>query len=323
MRVGKLTNEQLDRIILKKLKHTRSEVICAPSIGVDCTAVKLNDGVAVLSCDPITAAESGIGRLTVNVSCNDAAAAGAEPIGLMITLLLPPSVCECEVEAVMDEIIAASEAANVDVIGGHTEVTPAVNRIVTCATVIAKPVGNGVITPTGMRPGDDIVLTKHAGLEGAMILADKAPDGLLTEDEKAEVKAFAKNTTVVREGLYAAAHGATAMHDVTEGGIYGAMWEMSAASGCSIDFDSRKIDIHHITRKLCRHFDIDPYKLISSGCMLIAIQDGGALVNGLTALGISAAVIGKALKAEGECIVKDENGCIVPPPEADEIYKVF
>lgn len=320
MRIGKLTNEQLDRLILNKLKHTRSEVICAPSIGVDCTAVKLKNGIAVLSCDPITAAESGIGRLTVNVSCNDAAAAGAEPIGLMVTLLLPPSVCENDIESVMDEIEAAAAYAHVDIIGGHTEVTNAVTRIVTCAAVIARPVGKSLITPKGMQDGDEIVITKHAGLEGALLLAQKAPEGFLTNEEMQAALGFADMTSVVMEGLYAAKHGANAMHDVTEGGILGALWEVCQASGIGIRFDKRLIPIHPVTLKLSRLFGIDAYKLISSGCMLISVQDGKKLVKGLKRLGIDAAVIGRA-DASIPCEVIDEEGTVIAPPEADEIYK--
>ena len=322
MRIGKLTNEQLDELILSKLRHTRGEVVCAPSVGVDCTAVKLQDGLAVLSCDPITAAESDIGRLTVNVSCNDAAASGAEPIGLMVTLLLPPSVTEEEIGRVIDEIVAAAEAAHVDVIGGHTEITPAVTRIVTCATVIAQPVGAGFISPKGMKVGDDIVVTKHAGLEGALIMADKLPEKaeLLTDEELKTVRSFSKLTSVVDEGLYAAREHAHAMHDVTEGGIFGALWEMSTASGVGIEFDLGLIPVHPITRKLCRYYCVNPYKLISSGSMLIACADGKALASGLRALGIDAAVIGKAVDNGG--VVRSTGGRLIEPPEADEIYKV-
>ncbi|MCR5807995.1 MAG: AIR synthase family protein [Clostridiales bacterium] len=324
MRTGKLSNEQLDRLILSKLKHTRNEVVCAPSVGVDCTAVYLERGLAVLSCDPITAAETGVGRLTVNVSCNDAAASGAEPIGLMITLLLPPSVTEEEVGAVMDEIIEAAGNANVDVIGGHTEITPAVNRIVTCATVIAQPVGEELITPKGVQPGDDIIVTKHVGLEGAMILADKLPEGQteFTCEELREVRSFADSTSVVKEGIFAARNGAHAMHDVTEGGILGALWEMSTASDVGIEFDAERIPVREVTKKLCAHYGIDVYKLISSGCMLIAHERGYELCRKLSELGVEAAVIGKAFEKGRGGIVVSLEGQLVDPPEADEIYKV-
>jgi hydrogenase maturation factor len=321
MRTGKLSNEQLDKLILSKLRHTREEVVCAPSVGVDCTAVALEKGLAVLSCDPITAAETGIGRLTVNVSCNDAAASGAEPIGLMLTLLLPPSVTEEEVGLVMDEIVGAAAQANVDIIGGHTEITPAVTRIVTCATVIAQPVGDTLITPKGMREGDTVVMTKHAGLEGAAILADKLPagQGVLTEAEISEVHGFASQTSVVLEGLYAARRGAHAMHDVTEGGVFGALWEMSTASGVGIVYNEANIPVHPLTKKLAAHYGIDVYKLISSGSMLIACENGFKLCEELCALGIEAAVVGIAHGPAGE--VRSTDGKILEPPEADEIYK--
>lgn len=322
MRIGKLSNEQLDKLILNKLKHTRREVICAPSVGVDCTAVRLENGLAVLSCDPITAAETGIGRLTVNVSANDAAASGAEPIGMMVTLLLPPSVTEDDVDKLMDELLDAAEKANIDIIGGHTEITPAVSRIVTCATVIASPVDGRFISPKGVEDGDCIVITKHAGLEGAMIMADKLLEGqtVLTDAERDEIRAFADDTSVVREGLYAAKHGAHAMHDVTEGGVLGALWEMSAASGMGIEFDRALIPVHPLTKKLADHYGIDVYKLISSGSMLISCADGEALVKGLKSAGVAAAVIGRATRAFTS--VRDINGNTVEPPEADEIYKV-
>lgn len=320
MRVGKLTNEQLDRLILSKIKHNRSEVVMAPGIGVDCTAVDIGDRLTILSCDPITAAQTRIGALSVNVCCNDAAASGAEPIGLMVTFLLPPSVTEEEISDLMDELIEAADNANVDVIGGHTEITNAVNRIVTCTTVIAREGKNGAVSPRGMREGDYLIMTKHAGLEGANIIADCVEDihSILTDDEIACAHAFAAQTNVVKEGLYAADNGATAMHDATEGGILGASWELSDASGVGLVIDKDAIAVHPVTEKLCAAVGIDPLRLISSGCMLITCPNGKEMVEGLQSIGIDARIIGRAL-GEG---VRLTDGTVVEPPDADEIYKV-
>ena len=104
MRIGKLDNDTLNELILNKFAHTRKEVVCSPHVGVDCAAVDLGGRIAVLSTDPITAAGKHIGSLTVHVSCNDAAAAGAEPIGLLVTLLAPPSVTESDIAGVADEL---------------------------------------------------------------------------------------------------------------------------------------------------------------------------------------------------------------------------
>ena len=171
MRIGKLDNDQLNGLILSKFRHVRKEVVCSPRVGVDCAAVDLGGRLAVLSTDPITSAAKNLGQLTVHVSCNDAAAAGAEPVGLLVTLLVPPTATESDIARVADELASAAEQAGVEIIGGHTEVTDSVTRMVTCATVLAKAGARGVLDARDMRPGNDLVLTKSAGLEGAAILA--------------------------------------------------------------------------------------------------------------------------------------------------------
>lgn len=321
MRVGKLTNEQLDRLILKKLKHNRREVVMSPGIGVDCTAVDIGNRLTILSSDPITAAKTRIGSLSVNVCCNDAAASGAEPIGLMVTLLLPPEVTEDEIEELADELVRAADNANVDIIGGHTEITNSVTRIVTSTTVIAREGKNGLISPRGMREGDALIMSKHAGLEGANILADHMENvsAVLNQEEIEEAHTFAEMTCVVKEGLFAADNGATAMHDATEGGVLGACWELAEASGIGLELYRERIAIHPVTKKLCDAAGIDPMKLISSGCMLITCPDGEKMVQGLLELGITAHVIGKAHGVG----VRFSDGEIIQPPDADELYKVI
>ena len=125
--------------------------------------------------------------------------------------------------------------------------------------------------------------------------------------------------SVVKEGLYAAEHGATAMHDITEGGVFGAAWEMAEASGCGMVLYPEKVLMHPITKKICQKFGIDPYRLISSGSMLIACDDGEGMVKGLAAIGIPAAVIGKAVESG----VSTADGTEIPAPEADDLYKII
>ncbi len=321
MRLGKLDNETLNNIVLSKLKHVRAEVVCAPSVGVDCAAVDMGGRLAVLSTDPITSAVKHIGRLTVHVSCNDAAAAGAEPVGLLVTLLAPPAATIEELDEVMTELAETAALEHVEILGGHTEVTDSVTRVITCATVLAKAGERGVITPGGMKAGDSIVLTKHAGLEGAAIIASEFSHLLkgVSEAELQTARGFIERVSVVKEGLLAASMGADAMHDVTEGGVLGAAWEMAFAAGCGMVLDAEKIPVHPVTEKLCKELKLDPLRLISSGCMLIAIADGEKLAHSLREKGVEASVIGRA---EGT-VAKLSDGTRVEPPEADELYKLF
>lgn len=322
MRTGKLDNEVLNDLILKKYRHIRSEVKGSPMIGMDCAAVDLGGRLAVLSTDPITAADKNIGRLTVNISCNDAAAAGAEPIGMLVTLLAPPSITPEELGSIADELAEAAVDANIDIIGGHTEITESVTRVVTSATVIAKSLTEKSLASAKLHRGDSIVMTKSAGLEGAAIVASDFADRLgeaLTAEEIEYAKSFVRRISVVKEGIYAALNGANAMHDITEGGVFGAVWEMAQGAECGVVVDVDAIPVEDVTRKICAATGLDVYKLISSGSMLIACPDGDAMVRGLRENGIEAAVIGKA---EGDEIITKDNRPILPP-QSDEIYKLF
>lgn len=320
MRIGKLDNDELSRLILSKFKHRRPEALSAPRIGVDCAAVDLSGRIAVLSTDPITSAVKSIGRLTVHINCNDAAAAGAEPVGLLVTLLIPPSATYEEVGLVADELASEAALANVDIIGGHTEVTEAVTRMVTCATVLAKAPEGGMLDPSMIEDGDDIVLTKCAGLEGTAVIAEDHADRLdfLSSDELDEARSFINVISVVREGVYASSHGAHAMHDVTEGGVLGAVSELSEASGRGITLDAAAIPIHPVTKKICSRLGLDPLRLLSSGAMLIACPDGRGLTAGLCGIGVRATVIGKV----GGSGARTSDGRAIDPPGADELYRI-
>ncbi len=322
MRLGKLSNDKLKSLILDKFDHFRSEVVCSPQIGVDCAAVDLGGKLAILSTDPITSASNNLGRLTVHVSCNDAAAAGAEPIGLLVTLLLPPSATEELIAKIADDLSAAAKEANVEIIGGHTEVTDSVTHPVTCATVLAKAAQRGILKPGGMVEGNDIVFTKHACIEGTAIIASDFEDklGFLSRAELDEAIGYLSKVSVVKEGLYAMEHGATAMHDITEGGILGAAYEMAYSANCGMTLEKSTIPLSSVTRKITEALGLNPYKLLSSGSMLISCENGTELVAGLAEIGVEATVIGKATRTKDNAVYFD--GKPVEPPQADELYKL-
>jgi hydrogenase maturation factor len=109
------------------------------------------------------------------------------------------------------------------------------------------------------------------------------------------------------------------MHDVTEGGVLGAVWELAYANGCGAEVFSERISIHAETRALCAEAGLDPLRLIGSGSLLIACKDGESLVHALKANGIEAAIIGRAI-AGTTCLF---DGDAMEEPHADEIYKLY
>lgn len=326
MEIGKIPNDILKEIVLDKINFKRDEVLIRPKIGEDCGAINFGNHICVFSTDPITGTAKEIGRLAVHISCNDVASCGAEPVGIMITLLAPPHSTRQELEQIMSQIFQTAEELNVDIIGGHTEVTNAVNRYVINSVALGKAASDKLVRTSGALPGDQVILTKTAGVEGTAILAHEKAEELARRFGMELVRkaaAFMDSISVVPEGILAGQFGVTSMHDVTEGGVLGAAWEVSEASGTGIKLYRDQIPVAPETVKICGHFHIDPLKLISSGCMLITCSDGEGLVKKLQEKGISAAVIG-VMTENGDKLMESENSSEpIPPPGSDELYKVL
>lgn len=322
--IGKIPNDTLEKLLKMYDKPKRTEVISRPMIGEDCAALDLGGDLCVVTTDPITGSDDETGFLGVNIACNDLASAGAEPLGLMVTILAPVGTEIEELEKIMKQLKAGSEMVNADIIGGHTEITDAVNRMVLSVTAIGRVKKGKLVTTQGAKPGDDIILTNYAATEGTVILSYFFEEEFRREfgsEFVEEGKKLLSNISVVKEGLLAANYGVTSMHDVTEGGVLGALWEIGSASGYGLEVELRKIPILEHTRRICNFLKIDPLKLISSGCMLITTPNGEGLLKILHQNDIKASIIGQITFSK-ECIIKEgEKHIKIKVPESDELYK--
>ncbi|MGB9826005.1 MAG: AIR synthase family protein [Desulfofundulus sp.] len=327
MQPGKLAPELLNRIVFPYLGAKRQDVLVRPGIGQDCSVVDFGSELAVLSSDPITASGHHLGYLAVHVSANDIAATGAEPVGLLLTLLLPPGTSLDEIEAIMRDIHAAAGSLNMAVLGGHTEFTNAVCQPVAAVTALGRAPKGRYITAAGGRPGDTLLLTKTAGCEGTAILASDLTDKLeaaLGADLVRRAQGFIGRISVVPEGRIAAAHGASAMHDVTEGGVLGAVAELATASGCGVELWADKVPLAPETAAICEVLGLNPLGLIGSGSLLIASAEPDSIMSALRAAGIPVTPIGRLLRVEEGLwlIARGERQPLIVPPR-DELYRAI
>ena len=327
MNLGKISETVLKRSILKQIGHRRSEVLVGPAIGEDCSVLTIaEDEVLVLSTDPITGTVQDIGTLAVHITANDIASNGAEVIGIMLTILLPEQTSEEELRTAMQEIEAVCKKLNIEILGGHTEVTRAVHQPIITVTGVGKMKREHMIKTAGAKPGQEIVMTKWAGLEGTAIIAAAKETELRTKYNQSFLdgaKNMINDISVVPEAKVARAVGVTSMHDVTEGGIFGALWEIGAASKVGLEVDLKKIILKQETVEICEFYDINPYMLISSGCMLIITDQANYLVDQLKMNGIAAAVIGRIIEGNDRIIINEEERRFLEPPKSDELYKVM
>jgi hydrogenase expression/formation protein HypE len=324
MRPGKLTARDLRERIFPFLGR-RDDVLVHATVGQDCAILDFGPSVCVVTTDPITGAGEHLGRLAVHVACNDLATTGAEPVGLLLTLLLAEATAEADLEAIMREAGAAAKAVGVEIVGGHTEVTAGLPHSIVVTAAIGRAPRDKYVSAAGGRPGEVLVLTKTAGIEGTAILAADLAGrlrGAVDEATLARARAFIDRISVVPDGRIGARCGATAMHDVTEGGVLTGAWELADASGCGVRLDADAVPVAPETRAICDALGADPLALISSGAMLIAVPDPWPLQAELARAGIPSAVIGTLVERE-RVVTRDGRTGELAPPDRDELWRLL
>lgn len=326
MKIGKLPEQVLLRSVLKEVGHRREEVLMGPGVGQDCAVVALDsDEMFVMSADPITGTVKDIGSHSIHITANDLAASGAEPVGVMLTILIPEETAESELRVMMRDVEQTCKALHMEVLGGHTEVTNVVRQpLISVAGVGKVKKGREVLT-NGLKAGDDLIVTKWIALEGTSIIAKEKEADLkkaLPEELVDTAKRFDQYLSVLPESRIAVAHGVSAMHDITEGGILGALWEFGEGAGVGLDVELRQIPIRQESVEICERYGLNPYQLMSSGSMLIGTTRGAALVRRLREAGIPAVLIGQTTEGRDRILRNGEEIRYLDRPQSDELYRL-
>ncbi len=325
--IGKLDSKLLKKTVYENIRFKREEVTQRPGIGEDCAVINFGEYECVMSTDPITGSLEDIGKLAIDVTLNDIASNGVEPLGIMLAVMLPYGTKVSDIDRIMKQAGEEAEKYSLEIMGGHTEITEAVNRPVVVSTAIGRCGAGKSVDSSNIKAGDRILVSKELGLEGIGIIAKERADKLrdiLSEEELAEAQSFIEKTNAVAEGILAGRVGVDGMHDITEGGLLGAVWEMCETSGLGAKIDFNAVPFSDTGRKICDFLGIDFLRLISSGSMLIVAEPGKAaeLVLRAGAEGILITDIGEITES-GRMMVKNGKNTIIEPPESDELYRAL
>ncbi|WP_461866827.1 AIR synthase family protein [Thermococcus sp.] len=325
---GKVPPEKLKELVFNHLGDKGERVMIRSGLGVDATAIEFGDTVLVASTDPITGAERNIGFYAVHVNANDVATFGAMPKWFLVTILLPEDADEALLKEIMEEIHSNCRKLRVAVVGGHTEVTPGLKKPIVVGTMLGEAKRERLVLSNGAKPGDAIILTKGAGIEGTAIIASERQcelEEVFGQEFVKKAKAFLKNISVVKDALIASEIGAHAMHDPTEGGIANGLHEMAEAADLGFKVYYERIPIAEETRKICEFYNLNPLALISSGALMIAAEKGKAeeIIKALKFNGINASIIGEFLEDSNKrLIIQNEEEKTLEQPPTDELWKV-
>ncbi len=306
---GKISASDFSELILPKQGKTRNEVKTGPAFGVDTAVIDLgnNQGLAVSS-DPLSLIPTlGLKEsawLSVQLLVNDMATTGFAPMYGQFVLNLPPDLTKSDFEEYWHYIHHFCREAGVSITGGHTCQIEGQNSTISGGgTMFLTAPLDQIITSDGAEPGDKILMTKESALISTSILAQSFPNTVKKELGEPVYETACKNfyrTSVLKDALIAAdclrpKKELKAMHDVTEGGILGAISEMAEASKCGFRVQSDRISAGNAQKKVAKLFKLDHKQIVGAGSMIMVVKAGTEknLITRLEDEGIAAAVVGE------------------------------
>ncbi|AKH97332.1 AIR synthase family protein [Halanaeroarchaeum sulfurireducens] len=323
--IGKVSPEDLAAHVFGKTGAPDDSVIQGPAYGEDAAAIAVPEGTLVVNSDPISLAVGHVGTLGINVACNDVAASGAEPAWLTVMIFLPASADDGRVlEEVTTQLHETAIDRDVTIVGGHSEYNPALERpllSLTCMGMADRFVPTG-----GATPGDHVILTKGAGIEGTAILATDFADDLRAagvEDTVIErASTFYDDLGVTTESR-AVRDVATAMHDPTEGGLIDGLFELASASDVSLQIDTDAIPIRPETVAVTDAVDADPLQIFGSGALAATVPEDAVsgVLDSLAAADIEAADIGTVADRGDVPLSLDDRA--ITEPVRDDLYALW
>jgi hydrogenase expression/formation protein HypE len=311
--MSKFSLDVLNRCVHPYLKSVDPDVILGAVFGEDVALTRIADGILVSHLDPIIGAVKHIGWLAVHVACNDIATSAAPPRWILPLVLVPKKEDEQLLAEIMGDIARAAHEVGVSIIGGHTGYSASLSRPLVAVTALGTLYGREAVRTQGARVGDFIFVTKGIGLEGTAILAadfgDVAQKLGLGEADLAAAGQLLQGVSVIPEALVLAEQGATAMHDVTRGGLLETLVEITRLSEVGMQVDFARIPVPPIVLRFAEAFQFDPLKMISSGTLVATIPPGQVNSASLSLVekGIPFANVGQIVRGSGVSTIKDEH----------------
>jgi len=326
--VGKLPMELLEKFI-GKYSSKDERIVVGSQIGEDATVIDFGDKYLVAKSDPITFVTEDIGHYVIQINANDIATMGARPKWFLATLLLPDGkTTEKLVEEIFSRTSQACRELGISLCGGHAEITSNLDRPIIIGQMLGEVDKDKLVKSSGVRVGDDILLTKGIAIEGTSIIARERGNELKEKFGKEFLQRVMNylhdpGISVVREALLAVESGEVhAMHDPTEGGLSTGLYELSKASRTGMIIYEDRIPILPECQALCGKFELHPLGLMASGALIIVLPSGDSekLIALYRQEGIHCSIIGKAVEEKsGLSMGKGK----LPYFERDEITRIL
>ncbi|MBQ2800069.1 MAG: hydrogenase maturation factor [Lachnospiraceae bacterium] len=326
MKTGKVPVNILKRSIINEIKQKNKEVFKGAGVGADYALLRLKALEDIVVTTNIYEASNSLSAaLAVYKAGNNMACSGAVLIAVTVSMTLPVEFQESELKAYMKAMDDAAEKLQVEIAGGDTRISENVQVPILTVTGIGRVSAENSMEERKVCAGQELVVSKWIGMEGALLIVNAKEEELQNRYPYAmldRVMAMEHEMTVLLEAATAVKSEVSAMHDLSEGGILGGLWEFAGKHGVGLEIDIKKIPVKQEVIEICEYFELNPYALRSGGSLLMAVNNGSNLVWELNKLGIEASVIGRITDGNDRIIRNQEETRYLDLPQADEIYKM-
>lgn len=306
MQLGKVPHHLLGEL-LGTISNGDPSVLVGPQVGVDAAVLDLGEQLLVASTDPITFSSELPGWYAVQVNANDVAAMGATPRWFLSTILLPAGTLPETATNLFNQVLHACQELHVALVGGHTEVTQGIEHPIVSGCMLGTVARGQLIAAGNAQPGDSVLITKGIAIEGTALLARDFAQRLSTAGVDAVTMQHASefltspSISVVHDcAIVTSAAKVHCMHDVTEGGLATALYEVAQASGVGVAIEEGSVPVLPQCADICEALDINPLGLLASGCLIVTLppEDVPAAIFALESEGIDAYEIGHVTESD-------------------------
>ncbi len=326
MNTGKISESIYKRSVYKTI-HTKTyqgdDTMDGAGLGADCATLAFDDVTMITAQAMATGKDVTVGARALHHAMNHLAVMGHTDAKVTLSVLMPEGLREVKLRNMLEVLVAHASTMGVEIANTEVHVLPGLVKMVVNCTMAEAFLAVEDICMENAKPGQDLIMTKWIGLEGTVALVGEKLTQLETRyplqllEQAAD---FEKHLSIIEEAATAIKSGATAMHVVREGGIFGALWEFAQRSGVGLVVDLKRIPVKQETIEVCEFFDINPYELLSGGSLLIAADNGMDIVAALQQQGIEAAIIGKVNDSNDRVVINGEEKRFLESAKHDEFY---
>ncbi len=326
MNTGKVSESIYKRSVYKTIHTTGyqgNDTMDGAGLGADCAILAFDDVAFATAQAMATGKDVTVGARALQHAVNHLAVLGCTQAKATISVLVAEELREIKLRNMLEKLVEHAQALGIGIANTEVHVLPGLEKMVVNCTVSEALKDSRKPYEVKAKPGQDLIMTKWIGLEGTVALVGEKLTQLQTRyplqllEQAAD---FEKYLSVIPEAATAIKSGATAMHVVREGGVFGALWELAQRSGVGLVVDLKRIPVKQETIEVCEFFDINPYELLSGGSLLIAADNGMDVVAALEQQGIAAAIIGKMNDSNDRVVINGEEKRFLEPAKNDEFY---